>query len=149
MKKVLFCLVAVAAFAFASCGDDTKENPADAYAGTYTITGMAHLNGVPVIGTYDTQIPESEVTITPDGETGNVTITMNGTTATGYVNESGMHIDPVIVNTNILSTDVEITVAIPVIGAPVDGVITTTANLTATIMGMAITGTADITATKK
>ncbi len=148
LKKLLFCCVAVATMALVACGDE-KENPAEVYAGTYTITGMAHLNGIPVVGSYDTDIPETEATIALADENGNVTVTMGDYSTTGYVNEAGLHLDPIIVNTNILNTDVSVTGTFPVVPAPVDGVTSCTATLTVSIMGVTVNGTADITAKKK
>ncbi|MBP5547440.1 MAG: hypothetical protein J6X58_00930 [Bacteroidales bacterium] len=158
MKKILLCLLAVAVCSFTSCKKDNNgtdnttqqeqtPNPAKDFEGNYTVTTLAHLQ-VPVIGEMDMPLSDMEAVITLKGDRGEVEVTMSGQTTTGYVNDAGMHIDPIIVNQTVASMQLAITVTFPVIQKPVDGVASWVATLTATSAMGAVTGTADMTAVK-
>ncbi len=122
---------------------------ADAFVGEYDVVANATFNNIPVIGTYSTQLPVMDAVIEKTGNGNEVTVTMAGQTRNGYVNSSGLHIDPIVINQTIVSYNVAVTFAFPTISAPVNGTTSWTSTLSANIAGVGITGTADMTATKK
>ena len=122
---------------------------ADAFVGEYTVTGDAVFNNVPVVGTYEMEFPAMDATIEKTGSGSDVLLTMGGQTVSGYVNSSGLHVEPVIINQTIMSYNVAITVAFPPISAPVNGSTSWTSTLSANVAGIGVTGTADMTATQK
>ena len=62
--------------------------------------------------------------------------------------KDGLHLDPFIVNREIMGASVAVTVAVPVVKAPENGLTSTTATLTASIAGFSANGTADVFATR-
>ena len=122
---------------------------ADAFVGEYTLTGDATFNNVPMIGTYSMDLTPMDATIEKMGSSNEVVMTVAGQTTTGYVNSTGLHVDPVVVNQTIMTYTVAVTVTFPPISAPVNGTTSWTSTLNANISGIGITGTADMTATKK
>lgn len=164
MKRLLLCLLAVSLLTFVSCKKDDEEakpieqeqvNPAKDFEGDYVVSGtliidipqaLAALAGTDKL---EQPIEEMNLNVALKGDKGDVKITVGEKTTEGYVNESGLHVDPIIVDYPILNTDVSFTVTIPVIAKPKDGVATCQASLVATAMGFTITGIADIVATKQ
>ena len=154
MKRIFLCLMAVAMIAFVSCKKDKEEeqqsqvNPAKEFVGDYIVSTQAHLQ-IPVLGSQDIPLSDMDASIVLDGDKGDVKLTMSGQTTTGYVNDKGLHVDPIILNENIMSVPMTITVTFPVISKPVNGVTSWTATLSATSSYGNITGTADMTAVKQ
>ena len=149
MKKLVICLITILAVFFSACKEKEKPvNYADAFVGNYDVSAEATLN-IPILGTYPLSIPASDGVIVKDGDEGDVIITMMGQTVSGFARKDGLHVDPFIVNQEIAGYNLAMTVATPVIAPPVDGVITCTANISASIVLGTVTGTADITAVKK
>ena len=127
---------------------EQESTYADAFVGEYTVTTHATFNNVPMVGTYSTDLPEMDAKIEKlEGD--NVQVTMSDQVTTGYVNSSGLHIEPIVINHSISGYNVSITIIFPTISAPVNGTTSWTSNLNTTISGMAITGTADMTAVMK
>ena len=147
MKKVLFCLSIMTLLFCSSCKKDEKTNYADAFVGNYDVWVEANFN-VPIMGSvpYDFS---NEGTIEKNGDEGDVTITMMDQTVNGYVRADGLHIEPIVMTENIAGYDMNVTVTVPVIAPPVDGVITASANMMASVAIGVVNGTADITAIKK
>ena len=136
--------------------DNPPENPpspADDFVGDYLLNGTLTLN-IPTelasfLGDNQSQdITDREVSVERVGDNGDVSITMDGNSYEGYVNNSGLHIDPIIINYPLGQTSLTATLTIPVISKPVDGSTSCQATLIATVYGIAITGTADIVATR-
>jgi len=152
MKKLIVCFVALAMLGLSSCKKDDPEpepyNPATEFVGAYTVSTEAHLQ-VPVLGAMDMPLSDMDAEIVLNGNNGEVNVTMSGQTTTGYVNSTGMHLDPIILNETIYNMDVAITVTFPVIPKPVDGVTSWVATLSAVASVGTITGTADMTAVRK
>lgn len=153
MKRIILCLMAVAMIAFVSCKKDKEDqqnqvNYAEEFAGNYTVSTIAHLQ-IPVLGSQDIPLSDMDASIVLEGDKGDVKLTMSGQTTTGYVNDKGLHVDPLILNETIMSVPMTITVTFPVISKPVNGVTSWTATLSATSSYGNITGTADMTAVKQ
>ncbi|MCR4931458.1 MAG: hypothetical protein K5918_03355 [Bacteroidales bacterium] len=146
MKKLLLCFVAIATMAAVSCKKET--NPAEDFVGNYTVKTSAHLT-IPVIGNMDQDLDDMDCTIALKGEEGDVTITMAGETTTGHVTEAGMTVQPLVTTQEIMGQPVDITVNFPTIPKPVNGTTSWQSTLTASVSGISINGTADMTATKK
>ena len=155
---------------FVSWQDNTTDNPfsfevnedvtyiatfqqdaslADAFVGEYTLTGDATFNNVPMIGTYSMDLTPMDATIERTGSGNEVSVTISGQSTTGYVNSTGLHIDPVVINETLMSYSVAITVTFPPISAPVNGTTSWISTLSANISGIGISGTANMTATRK
>ncbi|MBP5190563.1 MAG: hypothetical protein J6031_06570 [Bacteroidales bacterium] len=146
MKKLLLCLVAFATIAFVSC--KKEKNPAEDFVGNYTVTATVHAQ-IPVLGAIDQDLDAMDASIALNGEEGNVTVSMAGQTTTGNVTEAGMTLQPIVTTQTIMGTNVEVTITFPVISKPVNGVSSWTSNITASINGIPLSGTADMTATRK
>lgn len=149
MKKFFFCLVALATMALVSCQDKDETGPADAFVGNYSVTTEATFHNVPVIGDYSQTISDMDATIEKTGDGNDVKVTMSNQSTVGYVNSAGLHVDPIVITWSIMNTDVDVTVTFPVIKAPVDGTTSWVSNIQATVMGVGIAGTANMTAVKK
>ena len=126
-----------------------KTTPADDFIGEYTVSSVVTLVDVPVAGTITQALPDMDAVIEKKGENGGVTMTMSGQTAEGYVNEAGLHVDPMIINQTISGYSLSVTIVFPVISAPVDGETSWQAVINTSLAGMSISGTADMTATRK
>lgn len=122
---------------------------ADAFVGEYTVDAYATFNNIPMVGTYSMEFPAMDATIEKIGSTNEVAVTMAGQTQTGYVNSQGLHVEPIVVNQTIISYNVAVTVTFPTISAPVNGTTSWVSTLNTSIAGIGITGTADMTATRK
>ena len=159
MKKFLFCFVAIATVLCSGCNKDDEDNDqqqppqpqvtdyAAPFIGTYDMSVDATLV-VPVLG--ETNIPVNDIEVSITRKEGNeVVLTVSDQALEGYVNSSGLHVDPFISNTTIMGYDVAITVTVPVIEPPVDGRISGSAPLSATIAGTNVNGTADFVAIKR
>lgn len=149
MKKFLFCIVAFAAMAFAACSDKDKTSPADAFVGNYDVSTEATFHDIPMLGDYTQTIPVMSATIEKTGDGNDVKVTMANQTTTGYVNSAGLHVDPIVATWTIMNTNIDVTVTFPVIPAPVDGTTSWVSTLQATVMGVGISGTANMTAVRK
>lgn len=159
MKKLILCLLAFSFLTFVSCKKDKEENkpvqqeevnPAKDFEGDYTISGTLTVNLPAQFGGEQSMPIESrDLTITLKGNKGDVVLTSGEYTIEGYVNDKGLHIDPIVVDYPIMQTTVQLTLTIPAISKPVNGTTTCQASAAATVMGMTITGMADIVATKK
>lgn len=147
MKKLLFCLVAVATIAFVSCKKE-KVNPAADFVGEYTVTATVHAQ-IPILGPIDQDLDAMDASITLNGDEGNVNITMAGQSTTGVVTEAGMTIQPIVISQEVMGTSVDVTISFPTIAKPVGGTTSWTSTITANISGFPVTGTADMTATRK
>jgi len=156
MKKILFILLCLSAISFTSCSKDDDDNsaqqeqvnPATEFVGKYIVSTEAHLQ-IPIVGNIDLPWQDMDATIALKGNNGDVTVSMAGQTTTGYVNDSGLHIDPIIVNQQIMSMQLDVTVTFPVIHKPVNGTTSWTATLSASSSYGSVTGTADMTAVKQ
>lgn len=146
MKKFVFCFVAVASLIFASCD---KSNPADDFVGDYNVSAHATFHNIPLVGDYSQDINDLECSIVKKGDDGDVTLTMSGTSAEGYVDDKGLHVDPIQIQQELMGTPVTVGVTFPVIKAPKNGTITWVSTLSASAMGVALTGEAEMTAVKK
>ena len=122
---------------------------ADAFVGEYTVEGSGTLNNIPVIGTYTLDIPATDATIAKVGNSNAVELTMAGQTVSGYVDASGLHVDPIVINQTIATFNVSINVSFPTIVPPLNGQMSWVSTLSASLSGVPITGTADLVATKK
>ncbi len=149
MKRIVICLITMFVVMFSACKKSEQPfNYADAYVGNYDVDVDATLN-IPGIGTYPMTMPTSDGQIVKEGDEGDVIVTMFGQNVSGYARKDGLHMDPFVVNRQILGINMLLTIATPVIEPPVDGVIRCTANISASIALGTVTGTADITAIKK
>ena len=152
MKKFIVCLMAFAAIAFVSCTKDDPEaetaNPAKEFVGTYSLSGTATVS-LPVVGQQSVPVPSMDCTVALKGDKGDVTLTINDKSIDGYVNDSGLHIDPFNYNTEILNTSLAFTVTVPTIAKPDNGRVSTTASLVASVSGVAVNGTADVIGVRK
>lgn len=155
MKKILTCLFAISLLAFTSCekNNENEEQPrptdyAAAFIGTYDVTINASMT-LPIIGETPVPLPSMEAVCERKGDGNEVTLTMSNRTIEGYANASGLHVDPFIAQQNIAGYDLSITVTVPVVAAPTDGVISGTATLSASMAGVAIPGTAEYSAVKR
>lgn len=126
-----------------------KPSYADAFVGEYTVSSVATLYDIPILGTTTQELPDMDATIEKDGDNGEVILTMSGQTTTGYVNQAGLHVDPLIINQEISGYNVSITIAFPTISAPVNGVTSWEANISTSLAGIAVSGVAQMTATRK
>lgn len=164
MKRLFLCLLALSLLTFVSCKKDKEEskpveqvqvNPAKVFVGDYIAYGSITINIpqalVNLVGTdtYQQPIDEMNLNIALNGDKGDVKITVGDYSTEGYVNESGLHVDPIMINYPIMNTEVQFTATIPVIEKPVEGVVSSQASLVATAMGFSITGTADMVAVKQ
>lgn len=150
MKKFMICMFAMATLAMAGCNKDKENgednNPANAFVGRYEVEVNAQL--YTTLGSYPLDMPVMVATIEKNGDQGDVTITMMNRSINGYVKQDGLHLDPFIVNREIMGATVAVTVAVPVVKAPESGLMNTTATLTASIAGFSANGTADVFATR-
>ena len=149
MKKLMLLMAAVATMAFASCGgDDDESTLSKEFVGEYTVSTTVHMTNIPMVGDYDQTIPEMDASIVSTGGE-EVSVTMGGKTTTGYVTSSGLHVDPIVVSQTFLNMAMDVQFTFPVIKAPVDGKTSWTSNLSASVSGVGISGTADMVAVKK
>lgn len=150
MKKLILCLLAFSFLTFVSCKKDEPVNPAAEFVGDYTVSGTLTLNLPSVVGgTQSMPIPNTDLTIALKEDKGDVTLTVGENSYNGYVTETGLHIDPIVVNYPIMQTNIDMTVTIPTVEKPVNGKTSFQAAVSATASGITITGTADVVATKK
>lgn len=155
MKRFLTCLLAVSLLAFVSCKKDdvNEEQPrqtdyAADFLGTYDVSINASMT-LPILGETPIPLPEMEATCVRNGDGNEVILTMSNRTIDGYANASGLHVDPFLAQQSIAGYDLSITVTVPVVAAPTDGVISGTASLSASVAGVAIPGSAEFTAVKR
>ena len=150
MKKLLICMFALATFAMVACGDQEDETPdyAAKFVGTYDVTVNAVLN-IPMYGEVEIPMNDMEAVVARKATANEVTMTAMNQTLNGYCNESGLHLDPFAVNSDIMGISMSITVTIPTVAAPTSSTITGTAALAATVMGASVTGNANYTAVKR
>lgn len=153
--------------AFVSCGKDDEDtpatttttnnnqnpqdppNPADDFVGDYMLNGTLTINLPEMIGGTQTQpINDIEISIERNGNTGDVKILMGSESYDGYVNNSGLHVDPIVINYPMGQSSLALTVTIPTISKPVNGETTCQASIMTTVSGITITGLADVVATK-
>lgn len=153
MKKVIFSLIAMALLTCTAC---KKENPAEEYAGNYSVATTIHMTySLPIIGeqNYDQELDLMDCTISLNGDEGDVNIVMGDITTTGTVDETGLHANPATTTLTVMEMPVDVTFTFPTIAAPVNGVTSWTADVNATfsMSGISInaSGTADQVATKK
>ena len=153
MKKFFFGLMAIAVLACTAC---KKENPAEQFAGNYDVATTVHLSFLnPLTGqnqTLDQELDVMNTTITLNGDEGAVNVTMGDITTTGTADEAGLHLQPTTATITVMEMPVSINLTFPTIAAPVNGVTSWVANVTASVnIGVSITanGTADQVATKK
>ena len=125
-----------------------QVNYAEEFAGNYTVSTIAHLQ-IPVLGSQDIPLSDMDASIVLDGDKGDVKLTLAGQTTNGYVNDKGLHVDPIMINETIMNIPMTINVTFPVISKPVNGVSSWTATLAANSSYGNITGTADMTAVKQ
>lgn len=124
-------------------------SPADDFVGDYLLNGTLTLSLPDMLGGTQTQdITDVPISIERNGDNGDVKIIMGDAEHDGYVNNSGLHIDPVVINYTLGQFTVALTVTIPTISKPVNGSTSCTAAITASAYGLTITGTADVEATK-
>lgn len=124
-------------------------SPADDFVGDYALDGTLTINLPDALGGTQTRpIENIEISIIRNGDNGDVTIIMGDESYDGYVNNSGLHIDPIIVNYPLGQYNIALTATIPTINKPVNGVTTCQATIMASVYGITITGNADVTATK-
>lgn len=147
MKKLLFCLVAIATIAFTSCKKE-KANPAEDFVGNYTVSATFHAQ-VPVLGNLDQPLNDMDASITLNGDEGAVNVTMAGKTTTGNVTEAGMTVQSIVISQTIMGATVDVTVTFPTIAKPVNGTTSWVSGITASLNGIALNGTADMKAVKK
>lgn len=155
MKRFLTSLLLVSLVAFVSCKKDNENEDTphfDDYAinfiGAYDVNIDASVT-LPVLGNYNIPFNNMEATCVRKGDGNEVTLTMSNRSLDGYANASGLHVDPFVYNQNVAGYDLAFTVTIPVVSAPVNGVISGTATLSATLAGVNIPGTANYTAVKR
>lgn len=149
MKKILFCLVALTSMALYSCGKDDDSNLADKFVGEYDVTAEATLHNIPMLGDYSQTLDNLTCTIVKDGDEGDVILSMADRSSTGYVDKKGLHVEPIVVSETLMGASVDITVTFPVISEPVNGTMTWVSPISASLMGVAINGEANVTAIKK
>lgn len=149
MKKILFCLVALTSMALYSCGKDDDSNLADKFVGEYDVTAEATLHNIPMMGDYSQTLDNLTCTIAKDGEEGDVILTMADRSTTGYVDKKGLHVESMVITETLMGANVDITVTFPVISEPVNGTIHWVSPISASVMGVSISGEADVTAIKK
>ena len=107
-----------------------------------------HFDDIPVVGSIERDYNLTGIVKATGDNT--VEMTMGQNTATGYVADDGLHVDPIMIDYPIMgTTTVKVRVVTPVIAPLQDGKTSTVAELSATMSGIAITGTADVEATKK
>ncbi|MBO4306790.1 MAG: hypothetical protein J5848_00560 [Bacteroidales bacterium] len=156
MRRLLLSVFVLSTLLFCACHKEEEKpveqpvdnNPANAFVGEYDVDVEATLI-LPIIGEYPLSMPDMDGSIVKVGDDGDVRVTLFGQTQDAYVRNDGMHVDPFIMNQDISGMTLAITVAMPVVKAPVDGVITTTAILSGTTSLGAINGTADIVAVRR
>ena len=156
MKKIVLCIVAMALLACTAC----KKNPAEEFEGNYSVTTTVHLSyNLPVVGdqNYDRDMGTQDATIALDGDEGNVIVTLDNMTATGYVDEDGMHLNASKTTMEVdvlgVAIPVEVNFTYPTIKAPVNGKMSWKSDLDAVIsyngVSLSASGTADHVAVKK
>ena len=153
MKKIILCLLAFSFLAFVSCKKEENSpevvNPAKEFVGDYTISGTLNLNLPTALGgTQQIPVQERELSIALNGNEGDVIITSGQYSVDGYVRNDGLHVDPVVVQYPFMSSNIDLTLTIPTVKKPVNGTTSCIASVVATVSGITITGTADITVTK-
>ncbi len=150
MKKLMVCLFVLTAMVLVSCGKEEEKTPdyAAAFIGNYTASVDAVLN-VPVLGEVPLPINNLDVTVTRGLAENEVKMTAMNQTLDGYCNASGLHLDPFVSNTTVMSTTISVTVTMPTVPAPVNNTVNGTATLAATVMGYSVTGNATYTAVKQ
>lgn len=155
MKRLLLSVFVMSLLVFSACKEKEQptpeppdNNPANAFVGEYTVSADAVLV-LPMVGEYPMTIPDMDGSVEKVGNYGDVKLNIFGQTLDAYVRGDGMHVDPFIINQEIYGISMAVTVAFPVIKAPVDGVITTTATLSATTSLGSVNGTADVVAVRK
>ena len=172
MKKIIICLLAISFIAFASCGKDDETTPtetptannnqnppvdppdnppslADDFVGDYMLDGTLNINLMTT--TFNRDFENIPLTIEKNGNSGDVNIIINNNTYEGYVNNSGLHIDPIMISIPVEGNSYSFTATIPVVSKPVNGQTSCQVGLSASVPSAGqtinITGTADVTAT--
>lgn len=144
-----FTVTADAAYTAFFKSTSQPYSPADDFVGNYTLNGTITINLPDIVGgTQERPIENMEISVIRNGDNSDVTIIMGEQSFDGYVNNSGLHIDPIVVNYPIGTASMALTVAIPTIEKPVNGVTSCHATITASYGVYTISGFADVTATK-
>lgn len=147
MKKLILCLFAVSMMAFVSCSKE-KETPANEWVGNYSLAVTVSFDDVPVIGSI-TRDYDLQATVKATGEN-TVEMSMGEQKATGYVADDGLHVDPIMIDYPLFgTTTAKVRVVTPVVPPLQNGKTSTVAELSTSVSGITIYGTADVDATKK
>lgn len=169
MKKIILSLLAFSFLTFMSCGKDDDEttttqqqqppqqedvNPAKDFEGDYTLNGTITLNDLPalvesLLGSNTIPIENRDLSISLKGNNGDVTLVSGEYTYEGYVNASGLHLDPIIINYPVGTMTAVVTITVPVIDKPVNGTMSCTAVLQGSAGNFGVTGTVDMVAVRK